>query len=82
MPKCPKCGSEIEFLDAKMMDYGTLHMHPDGTPDYIWSCDVYDGNPDFEFRCPECNELLFTNPDEAEEFLKPKTKQATLTTEG
>jgi len=82
MAKCPRCGAEIDYLLAEMTDYGVLQIHPDGTPDYEWSCDVYGGNPDFKFKCPECNELLFTNADEAENFLKPKTKQATLPVEG
>jgi predicted RNA-binding Zn-ribbon protein involved in translation (DUF1610 family) len=78
MAKCPKCGKEIDYLQAKMSDYGILRMHPDGTPSYEWSCDVYGGQPDFEFKCPECGEVLFTYADEAEDFLKPKAKQATL----
>jgi len=78
MSRCPKCEKEIGYLAAEMTDHGILRVHPDGTPDYEWTCD-YGGNPDFIFKCPECGEVLFTDAGEAENFLKLKAKQTTLT---
>jgi predicted RNA-binding Zn-ribbon protein involved in translation (DUF1610 family) len=78
MPKCPKCGKEINELHLYgkqtqlyrvWFDKGDLH--------YEWADSSSDMESE-EYLCPECGETLFTSEEEATEFLKPKAKQTTL----
>jgi predicted RNA-binding Zn-ribbon protein involved in translation (DUF1610 family) len=69
MPKCPKCGAEIEFL--KHYESGEMSSH------YV---DGEDTNEIFiadyktvEYECPECSEVLFKHESDAEEFLLGNT---------
>lgn len=70
MPICPKCGKEIDYLRSfcKQSAEYTLQLR-NGEPDYehLSSADFYE---DEEFACPECDEILFTDEEEAIEFLK------------
>jgi hypothetical protein len=70
MPKCPKCNEEIDHLHLyerfeKKYDYGveSKFFIADVDPD------------DIEFECPECNEALFDNEDDADAFLKGATNE-------
>lgn len=65
MNTCPMCNKDINHLDYCHAKYengtynGTL-MSDDPT--------AYKNNS-IEFRCPECNELLYIHEDEACDFL-------------
>jgi len=81
MPKCPKCGEEISELFYKVIDNGRVWLNDKGEIEYELASDIYGDEQKSvgEFRCPECGEVLFASEHEAIEFLKPKTKQTTLT---
>jgi len=74
MAKCLKCGAEICNLKIRSIDYGTLEIDDEnGDLNYEWISDLYgDQQKGIEFRCPQCGELLFTDYEEAEDFLKQK----------
>jgi predicted RNA-binding Zn-ribbon protein involved in translation (DUF1610 family) len=66
MPKCPRCGKEIDHLlvhSRAIMEYDYSIKQGFKYLDTL--------EEDFEsFYCPKCNEELFDNEDEAFEFLK------------
>ena len=67
MPKCPKCGKEIDYLvnvESGDMDY---RFNPDG--DYYPGEFLSDGGRN-EYECPLCQATLFTDETTALEFLK------------
>lgn len=74
MPKCPKCGKEIDHLVyyAYELQRANLWVFEDGESEYsTWdSLGETKGDPDYE--CPECGEVLFHNEDEAINFLRGK----------
>jgi len=72
MAVCPKCKAVINDLDMRRTGREDARMFIEG--DYA----LYD-NEEFEsdgemswYNCPECNEELFTDWDDAEKFLKEK----------
>ena len=68
MKKCKFCNKEIDFLcyGIKVSETGKLYAD-----EFIAenSERLNDSKYD-EFNCPECNAVLFTNQDEAQEWLK------------
>jgi phage FluMu protein Com len=67
--RCPKCDEEIDYLLVITKDSGVLRIKRD-KPEYEWNSDIYgDGVMTFEFKCPRCLEVIFTDCDEAERFL-------------
>jgi hypothetical protein len=82
MPKCPKCEAEISELFYTLIDGGKVWLNDDGKLEYELASDIYgDDVKGVKFTCPECGAELFDNEKDAEDFLKPKTKQTTLPTE-
>jgi len=78
MPKCPKCGKEIDYLwnySAVWEEY-KLTIGRDGYEQYEFIDDSapVDGIDD-EYVCPECHEVLFTDEEDAVNFLKGNTKE-------
>ena len=72
MPKCPKCGKEIDYLREFMSEEFKLTVDENGYVHY----DLVDAsvlNRGDEYKCPECGEVLFTDEEEAVKFLKGKT---------
>lgn len=70
MPKCPKCGKEIEELRnySARTDSFAVTLTKSGYLDYAHLNDSdYD---DGVFCCPECDEELFSTEKEAITFLK------------
>jgi len=66
MPRCPKCGAEINSLDVKALTIMRFFMHL-GEPCY----EPTEAQPeDTRFYCPECGAVLFTSEEEAVKFLK------------
>ena len=67
---CPKCGEEIDKLYAfiraeRKMEVGLHH----GELDW-YEIDVYTlEDEETDYECPECNELLFHNPEQVIKFL-------------
>lgn len=75
MPKCPKCGKEIEELIC--VTEGTakylMRLNEKGDAEYIF---LYAPIEDEVYRCPECDAKLFDTPDEAIRFLTEEMKVA------
>lgn len=67
MPKCPKCGTEIEYLNNWESGEMGYKLFPNG--DYEGMEFTTDGGTN-EYVCPECKKTLFTNETDALEFLK------------
>lgn len=76
--KCPKCGAEIDYLDACIFEEDwrivTLADFAGGNPFLDWSKKGVTCTKD-QFRCPTCKAVLFEigghneNPDEVVKFL-------------
>jgi predicted RNA-binding Zn-ribbon protein involved in translation (DUF1610 family) len=76
MPKCPSCGREIKELRARMTDSGRMYVDEDGEVVCEWLSEIYgDEQLGFEFECPECEEVIFTDYVEAEAFLEELTDE-------
>jgi transcription initiation factor IIE alpha subunit len=73
MPKCPKCGKEIDFLknyeSNATLEYN-LSLDIEGEPQYEYVDTLFAG--DSVFACPECGEDLFSNEEDAVAFLQGK----------
>jgi predicted RNA-binding Zn-ribbon protein involved in translation (DUF1610 family) len=63
---CPKCGKDVEFLFCDTTEYATYAY--DGEEFLLDSRDTVE----MVFRCPECNEVVANDAEEADEILKPK----------
>jgi DNA-directed RNA polymerase subunit RPC12/RpoP len=72
VPKCPKCGKEIDHLHYYAYELLTANfsVSDDGGFEYSdWdSLGDVKGLP--EYRCPECSATLFKSQSEAIKFLK------------
>jgi len=70
MPKCPKCGNEIDELInySKGWEKHRFWIDSQGYPQY--EMDEFIPDEGNEWECPECNEVLFTDEEEATKFLK------------
>jgi len=78
MPKCPKCGKEIDYLRdfSPVWEEYKLTINENG----VVHCEFVDGgipmdDKDDEYECPECHEVLFTDVEDAIKFLKGDTKE-------
>ena len=70
MPTCPKCGAEIDkliYIGLRPQRCIAYVAHGCLLFDFI---DEADDLLDGEYCCPLCNEVLFRNDGDAEEFLK------------
>lgn len=70
--KCPKCKGEIESLNfSKARNvFGTINLNEKQEAEWIEEFDIDEEQKQYEYRCPECNEILFEDDEEAENFLK------------
>ena len=74
MPKCPKCGKEIDQLIYEGCERmsATVELNSVGTVQYF---NFYShGFEGCKFKCPECGEVLFKYEDDAEKFLRGEMK--------
>ena len=75
MPRCPKCGKEIDHLrdfSAIWQEYN-LTVDKDGVMHYEFIDASLPVDIDDEYQCPECSEVLFNDEEEAVKFLKGET---------
>lgn len=77
MPKCPKCGAEIDYLVADRL----THIYQDVSLNHTGDLEYGDYNEGSaendekeEFYCPECNALITSTYEGAIKFLKGKDK--------
>lgn len=71
MPKCPRCGKEIDRLINVQSGLISWEMFADGRYD---DQEIEPYGEINEWDCPECSEPLFYNEDEAIAFLNNKSK--------
>lgn len=78
MPKCPKCKKNIETLNwsTTLHHNGWLEQNSNG--DFYHEEDFRVGSTDYNYHCPECDEVLFVELEEAGEFLNKQKKQEVL----
>ena len=73
MPKCPKCGAEINQLIcyvSNVTEVDAFTLDEKGEPFYDKIDEIYDESSDIEFTCPVCDKPLFHKEEEAIRFLK------------
>jgi DNA-directed RNA polymerase subunit RPC12/RpoP len=73
MPKCPKCGKEIDFLENYQyptVDYYHFYLDSEGNPQYEYMDGFSSKDDEGDYYCPECGEKLFDNEEDAIKFLK------------
>jgi hypothetical protein len=68
-PKCPKCGAEIDHLVYYVKELSRAKFwYVDGYSEYS-NWDTIDTDAETaEYCCPECQEVLFRDEGEAEQF--------------
>jgi len=62
-PHCPKCGAEIDHLEAYSLEENRqiVYLDPSDLLDWCES-ETVDGTCDkIDFECPECKEVIYTN---------------------
>jgi uncharacterized protein (UPF0212 family) len=84
MPKCPKCGNEIDYLVCGCEEISTYIVRLNESREALeWErvdCETLE-DPDI-YTCPECGTEIAHHYSEAVAFLKGEAKQATLHVEG
>jgi uncharacterized C2H2 Zn-finger protein len=73
MPKCPKCGAEINELLYYAYELNHAHFYVNentGRAEFHNWDTIPDTKGDPDFECPECEEVLFHSQEEAEKFLR------------
>ena len=70
-PRCPKCGAEIDHLiyNAKELVKASVYLSGDYLEYCSWDTLATDYDT-VEYRCPECDEVLFRDENEAKKFLR------------
>ena len=71
-PICPKCKEKIDCLNYSRDNYdnGEFSIDKDGFEEYNRDSNSDLIEPNLNFRCPECDEELDFDEDEAIKFLK------------
>jgi len=71
MPKCPKCGAEINYLvySSIYKEEAFFSINEYGDTEYE-RLEEIEYMPDSYYRCPKCGETLFLDEEEAEKFLR------------
>lgn len=77
MPKCPKCGKEIDYLRDFFPIWQEYKMTIDenGNAYYELVDDSLLTNSGDEYKCPKCSAVLFRDEKEAVKFLRGETLQ-------
>jgi len=70
MPKCPKCEAEIDELDWFESVRAYRVLTESGEIIEKDSSNLFDGDPEVQFNCPDCCETICTDYDAAMKFLK------------
>jgi len=72
MPKCPKCGKEIDHLiyNAYELQKADFYVFDTNTEYSNWDSLGFTYPNTTEYHCPKCDELLFVDEDAAEKFLR------------
>ena len=73
MPKCPKCGKEIDHLRSFLPIYD-LTVDENGKKHYEFIEDSPVAIKE-HYTCPECRTVLFTDEEEAVKFLRGETSE-------
>jgi predicted RNA-binding Zn-ribbon protein involved in translation (DUF1610 family) len=75
MPKCPKCGEEIDVLitwKRELSRYRMWFIEKDDEYPMWERVDAVEEEGEEEYECPRCGGLLFKNYEDAVAFLKSK----------
>jgi len=74
MPKCPKCKEKINTLIN--VQSGFIYWTMNKKADYTGSINDFNTDDSVnEWCCPECNETLFNDEQDAIDFLNNKHKK-------
>lgn len=66
-PRCPKCGAKLFMLISVCEVIETYYFYLKDGEELYDSKDSWERKRDY--RCPECNEVLFTSGETAKRFL-------------
>ena len=71
MPKCPKCGENIDTLIAWIPkeDRAEVGLNSDNSLCYLIN-DNIEGKGTTEYECPVCSEIIFRSEADAKKILK------------
>lgn len=71
MPQCLECKEEIDHLVCweKVWTKANLRASIDRSDLNYGPSEIADSVGELEYECPECDAVLFTNEDDAVEFL-------------
>lgn len=76
--QCPKCEEEITYLDYSETydgyNYGRATLSRRGNLDYDERSSDSSNREIVEYECPRCHNELFTDDEDAIEFLKQETE--------
>jgi len=79
MPICKFCGKVIKELQQRRRGIEKSRFYIDDEGYSTYSEEDFDSDGEYyEYRCYECDEILFDNWEEAEEFLKNEDKVAEM----
>lgn len=72
MSICPKCKKEINELSySKIKEInGSVSLDSNDELEFDEEYNIIEEQKEFNFSCPECDVVLFTDDEEAEDFLK------------
>ena len=74
MPKCLKCKEEINtlYFSKTRNITGSVGLDKDGDMEFDEDYNIHDQQEPYAYRCPDCDEILFEDDEEAEKFLRNK----------
>lgn len=88
MPKCPKCETDIDYLNyyayeltkacVSIVNVKTVQGIINEELDYYHWDSLGTTKGEVDFECPECSEVLFHTEEEAKEFLKQQKQTPQL----
>jgi len=75
MPRCPKCGKEIDHLKdfSPVWQEYKMTIDENGNAHYEFVDNSTPMDTGDEYECPECEEVLFRDEEEAVRFLRGET---------
>ena len=71
MVRCPKCKKKIDCLlwEGGKKHTGTLSINEDGNEEFDEDSNIF-SQESYSYFCPECDEKIFEDDEDAIEFLK------------
>ncbi len=69
MPQCPKCDEEVDHLVNRVAEIHYYDLRVEGDR-HVYEEQDWEPIGQGDYRCPECQDVLFNTEDDALAFLK------------